>query len=75
MHRQLDEKERQNNKDRQAFSEQTSAQEKRHQQSTTQQNKLLNDTIVKMQNDFETLRKKKDAEIKQLKVESEKQRS
>jgi hypothetical protein len=35
VHRQLDEKERQNNKDRQAFSEATIAQEKRHQNTIT----------------------------------------
>jgi hypothetical protein len=35
LHRQLDEKERQNNKDRQAFSEATIAQEKRHLNTNT----------------------------------------
>jgi hypothetical protein len=64
VHRQLDEKERQNNKDRQAFSEATVAQEKRHQNSITALNLTLQETVSKFNADNENLRKRKDAEIK-----------
>lgn len=72
MHRQLDEKERQNNKDRQAFSEATIAQEKRHQNAISALNLTLQETVSKFTADTETLRKRKDADIKQMAMDSDK---
>lgn len=72
MHRQLDEKERQNNKDRQAFSEATIAQEKRHQNAISALNLTLQETVSKFTADTETLRKRKDADIKQMALDSDK---
>ena len=72
MHRQLDEKERQNNKDRQAFSEATTAQEKRHLNTITALNLTLQETVSKFTADTESLRKRKDAEIKQMALDSDK---
>ena len=72
VHRQLDEKERQNNKDRQAFSEATTAQEKRHQNTIAALNLTLQETVSKFTADTESLRKRKDAEIKQMALESDK---
>lgn len=72
MHRQLDEKERQNNKDRQAFSEATIAQEKRHQNTISALNLTLQETVSKFTADTETLRKRKDADIKQMAMDSDK---
>ena len=72
MHRQLDEKERQNNKDRQAFSEATIAQEKRHQNAISSLNLTLQETVSKFTADTETLRKRKDADIKQMALDSDK---
>lgn len=72
MHRQLDEKERQNNKDRQAFSEATIAQEKRHQNAISALNLTLQETVSKFTADTETLRKRKDADIKQMALDIDK---
>ena len=72
MHRQLDEKERQNNKDRQAFSEATIAQEKRHQNTISALNLTLQETVSKFTADTETLRKRKDADIKQMALDIDK---
>jgi len=72
VHRQLDEKERQNNKDRQAFSEATIAQEKRHQNAISALNLTLQETVSKFTADTETLRKRKDADIKQMAMDSDK---
>jgi hypothetical protein len=72
VHRQLDEKERQNNKDRQAFSEATIAQEKRHQNAISALNLTLQETVSKFTADTETLRKRKDADIKQMALDSDK---
>lgn len=75
MQRLVDEKEKINIKEKSRFTELTAQDEQRHQIEISDLNRVLNDQAIKLNNQYEELRKAKDSEISQLHKEFEEMRS
>jgi hypothetical protein len=75
MQRLVDEKEKSNIKEKSRFTEFTANEEQRHQIEISEFNRILNDQAIKLNGQYEELRKAKDSEIGQLHREIEEMRS